>query len=335
MTASPRARALGWGVMLLFLLSFLWLKILPALIGALLVYVLVNQLTPLLNNRLLSGEGPRLLAVSIIAAIVIALIAAVATAVAALLRESNENLPALIARMAEIIEQSRQRLPHWLVDYLPADPEELRQTAVRWLRAHAQLFQGAGTGLGRGVIHVVIGMVIGGLLSLEAAAPVRVGQPLAQAIAQRGQRLSLAFRQVVFAQLWISAINTVCTGVFLELILPRFGIQLPFAKTLIVLTFVMGLIPIAGNVLSNTAIFIVSLSHSFAVAVWVLVFLVVIHKLEYFLNARIVGAHIRAKAWELLLAMLLMESAFGMAGLVAAPIYYAYLKSELRDQGLV
>ena len=61
----------------------------------------------------------------------------------------------------------------------------------------------------------------------------------------------------------------------------------------------------------------------------------VVHKLEYFLNARIVGGHIHAKTWELLLAMLLMESAFGLAGLVAAPIYYAYVKKELSDRRLV
>jgi hypothetical protein len=33
--------------------------------------------------------------------------------------------------------------------------------------------------------------------------------------------------------------------------------------------------------------------------------------------------------------MLVMEAAFGMAGLVAAPIYYAYLKDELVSRGLV
>jgi predicted PurR-regulated permease PerM len=80
---------------------------------------------------------------------------------------------------------------------------------------------------------------------------------------------------------------------------------------------------------------VVSLSASLAVAIASLVFLVVVHKLEYFLNARIVGSQIRASAWELLLAMLLMESAFGLAGLVAAPVYYAYLKEELMARGLI
>ena len=62
--APLRATALGWLAMGLFLFGILWLALLPSLVAALLVYVLVNQLTPLLSNRALRGEGPRLLAVS-------------------------------------------------------------------------------------------------------------------------------------------------------------------------------------------------------------------------------------------------------------------------------
>ena len=104
---------------------------------------------------------------------------------------------------------------------------------------------------------------------------------------------------------------------------------------MIAVTFLVGLIPVLGNLLSNTVIVVVSLSHSLEAAVISLAFLVVIHKLEYFLNARIVGAGVGAKAWELLVAMLAMEALFGIPGVVAAPIYYAYLKGELADRGLV
>jgi predicted PurR-regulated permease PerM len=34
-------------------------------------------------------------------------------------------------------------------------------------------------------------------------------------------------------------------------------------------------------------------------------------------------------------AMLVMEAVFGIAGLVAAPIYYAYLKNELAARELI
>ena len=70
-------------------------------------------------------------------------------------------------------------------------------------------------------------------------------------------------------------------------------------------------------------------------ALGVLLYLVVIHKLEYFLNARIVGSHIQARAWEMLLAMLVMEAAFGIPGLIAAPIFYAYAKDELASRNLI
>jgi len=121
----------------------------------------------------------------------------------------------------------------------------------------------------------------------------------------------------------------------LQLILPLFAVHLPLAKTLIALTFLTGLLPVIGNLISNTVITIVGLSLSIYVAAAALVFLVIIHKLEYFLNARIVGSRINARAWELLLAMIVLEAAFGIAGLIAAPIYYAYIKKELSAARLV
>jgi len=80
---------------------------------------------------------------------------------------------------------------------------------------------------------------------------------------------------------------------------------------------------------------IVSLDHSLPVAIASLAFLIGIHKLEYVLGARITGTRIKAQIWELLLAMMAMEAMFGVPGLVAAPIYYAYLKSELLAAKLI
>jgi predicted PurR-regulated permease PerM len=38
---------------------------------------------------------------------------------------------------------------------------------------------------------------------------------------------------------------------------------------------------------------------------------------------------------ELPIAMLVMEAAFGVAGVIAAPIIYAYIKKELSDRELI
>ena len=53
------------------------------------------------------------------------------------------------------------------------------------------------------------------------------------------------------------------------------------------------------------------------------------------INSRIVGGHTDSQAWEILLAILLGETAFGVSGVVMAPIIYAFVKRELRERGLV
>jgi predicted PurR-regulated permease PerM len=104
---------------------------------------------------------------------------------------------------------------------------------------------------------------------------------------------------------------------------------------MVAVTFIAGLLPVIGNLISNTVIVIVSLSVSPTLAVSSLLFLIAIHKLEYFVNARVMGTQIHARAWELLMAMLIMEALFGISGLVAAPVYYAYLKNELSAGNLI
>ena len=116
-------------------------------------------------------------------------------------------------------------------------------------------------------------------------------------------RFADAFRRIVFAQVKISAINSVFTGIFLLVLLPIFHDQLPLSKTLVLVNvYLVGLLPVIGNLISNTIIVAVALSVSFPAAVMLLVFLILIHKLEYFLNARIVGGQIEARTWELLVA---------------------------------
>jgi predicted PurR-regulated permease PerM len=335
----PPISRLEWCAGILFatgLLVVLPLKLLPSLIAGLLVYGLVNVIVP--NLRVppaLGKEGPRLVAVSLIAGAVITLIILSGLGIASFLRTSGETVPALIQRMAEILEGARNQLPPWSLEYLPEDAEALQSDLGRWLRDHAATFQVAGAGVARAVGHILLGMVVGALLSLQSAISYGEGGPLAAAFAERAVRLNEAFRRVVFAQFWISAINTVFTAIYLAVVLPRLGIDLPFTKTLILITFLAGMLPILGNLISNTIIFIVSLSQGFWVAMGSLAYLIVIHKLEYFLNVRIIGGHIHARAWEMLVAMLIMEAAFGIAGLIAAPIYYAWLKDELKVKGFV
>ena len=100
--------------------------------------------------------------------------------------------------------------------------------------------------------------------------------PLTRALAHRAVLLGSAFRRIVFAQVRISALNTVLTALYLAVLLPMLGMPLPLTKTMIALTFVVGLLPVLGNLISNTVIVVVSLSVSLLTAISSLVFLIVI-----------------------------------------------------------
>jgi len=276
-----------------------------------------------------------LVALGLLAGTSVLLVGAFVLGLVLFLNSDVGNIPALFSKMAEIIVDSRGTLPQWLANEIPADSGTLRDLATQWLRTNSATIQLAGAETGRGLLYVLLGMIIGALVALHEALPRVPHRNLASALIERAKRLSTSFRSVVFAQARISALNALFTAVYLLLILPAFGVHLPLTKTLIGLTFVVGLLPVVGNLVSNTVIVIVSLSHSVQAAGGSLLFLILIHKLEYFLNARIIGKRIESRAWELLAAMLVMEAAFGLGGLIAAPIYYAYLKDELARQGAI
>jgi predicted PurR-regulated permease PerM len=310
------------------------LHLLPALFAGLLVYALINTLAPGLQRHL-PGMRAHLLVVALLAVLVVGVLTLAIAAAIAFLNSTEGNPAVLFERLTPLIERARSQLPAFIVDHLPDNSEEARTALMEWLRMHAVQLQLAGKQAVRVIGRLLIGIVLGAMLALYSARARPAGGPLTVVLKARCANLAIAFRDVVFAQIKISGFNTLLTGIFLLIVLPVFGVQLPLAKALIVATFVVGLLPVIGNLISNTLIFVVALSISPWVAVAALVFLIVIHKLEYFLNARIVGTMIRARAWELLIAMLLMETLFGIAGLVAAPVYYGYLKRELAAARLI
>ncbi|HEY3432183.1 MAG TPA: AI-2E family transporter [Rhodocyclaceae bacterium] len=320
----------AWIITALLLLLVLVLHLLPALMAGLLVFELVR----IIAGRL-SGGKARLAAVVIIATLVIAVVSLVTVALVAYFRSDAGSLPAMFQQMATIIDHTRSSLPEWIAAMLPADADAIHNGAVHWLRDHAGEMQVLGKEAGRGAAHGLIGMIIGAMLALHDAIDHAPLKPLAHALQERALRLAEAFRRIVFAQVRIAALNATLTAVYLAVVLPLLGIHLPFTVSMILFTFIAGLLPVVGNLLSNTVIVVVSLTNSPAAALGSLLYLVLIHKLEYFLNARIVGGQINARAWELLLAMVVMEAAFGLPGVVAGPVYYAYLKDELKARGLV
>ena len=132
-----------------------------------------------------------------------------------------------------------------------------------------------------------------------------------------------AFATVMGAQITISLVNTGLTAIFL------IAAGMPHAPLLIAITFLCGLVPIVGNLVSNTIIVFVALTVSPKLAIFALVFLVLIHKLEYFLNSKIIGDRIRNPVWLTLIALIIGERLMGIPGLILAPIVLNYLRVEM------
>jgi predicted PurR-regulated permease PerM len=286
-------------------------------------------------GKKISGQRAKMVSVALFSVLIVVALSAAIWGTISFLTSDAGSLQVLLKKMADIIEASRGQIPEWLHDHLPDSAESLKQMITAWLREHAVEAKSIGQEAGRTIAHLLIGMVIGAMAALFETTTPHNYRPLAAALHERVVNLNNAFRQIVFAQVRIAAINTVFTAIFLLIVLPLAGINLPLSKSMVAITFFAGLLPVIGNLISNTVIVVVALSHSLHTAIAALVFLVMIHKLEYFLNAKIVGLHINARAWELLAAMLVMESVFGMPGIIAAPVLYAYVKKELADRGLV
>jgi len=132
-----------------------------------------------------------------------------------------------------------------------------------------------------------------------------------------------SFATVMGAQIMISFINTILTAIFL------FAVRLPHAPLLVAVTFLCGLVPIVGNLASNTIIVFVALTVSLKLAIGALVFLVAIHKLEYLLNSKIIGDRIRNPVWLTLIALIIGERLMGIPGLILAPVVLNYLRVEM------
>ncbi|MGI4812494.1 MAG: AI-2E family transporter [Janthinobacterium lividum] len=315
------------------LAAVMFLHLLGGFLGGLLVYHLIHLLAPLLARRL-SGQRARLIALALIASIIVGLLTLATIVTIGHFKHEPLVTQMLLDKAMDVVDQARDHLPNWVDDYLPDDTEDVRTVATQWMHDHSGDLQLVGREAARGFTHVLIGMILGAIIAIDSAQRGH-RMPLASALVTRSVRIGEAFRRIVFAQVKISVVNTVFTAIFLLGAFPLFHEKLPLSKILVLLTFVFGLLPVIGNLISNALIIIVALSVSLPATITAIVFLVVIHKLEYFLNARIIGGQIEAHAWELLLAMLVMEAAFGLPGVIAAPIYYAYIKRELRAKWLV
>src|SRR5437867_6461670 len=217
------------------------------------------------------------------------------------------------------------------------DFESLRAVVIDTLKEEAHYLRNVAHFAGSttaALVFSIIGIVAAGSLFFKAGLdPHRATHPVknnlysicCDEVSTRFRDFYRSFATVMGAQLTISLINTALTGLFVVIV------RLPQAPLLIAITFLCGLVPIVGNLVSNTIIVFIALTISLKLAIAALVFLIVIHKLEYFLNSKIIGERIRNPVWLTLIALIIGERLMGIPGLILAPVALNYIRLEMLE----
>ncbi len=249
------------------------------------------------------------------------------------LGEAVRALPAAAMKSVPIVVE-------WANSYginLPfTNPESLKEFALTGIKEQLQEVAKFAEIFTKESVYVIIGIVAAcGLFTTphldlgrdSYAIRDNLYSVYAQKLTERFSLFFQSFRTVMGAQLVISAVNTLFTGLFV-VALSLFGTPLPYSFVIVVMTFLCGILPIVGNLISNTVIFSIGLTQSAQLAIISLLYLIVLHKFEYFLNSKIIGGRIKNPMWITLLGLLAGERLMGIPGMILAPVILNYVKLE-------
>lgn len=328
-------------LMALFLGVCFFFHHLPTLLAGMAVFLLIKKTFKAIEPRV-KGRTAHKITLSIVVLVSALIISGIFVGCYYMIKAGNSTANGssnIIDYLFNTLQQLKEYLPAMLVSYIPDDAILLKEKFIEIAKSHSANIFEVTSHSAKVFAHVIVGILIGAVIAFSfldyKIDDHKTLKPLTSNLLTRITKFLGVFERVIFAQGKISAINTVLTAIYLLIVLPLCGIDLPYAKTLVVLTFVFGLIPTIGNTISNIFIVLISITVSFKVAVASLIFLIVIHKLEYYINAKIVGQQIKTSVWEMLLALIIMETFFGLAGVAVSPIIYGYLKEELKAKNLI
>ena len=257
------------------------------------------------------------------------LLAAMAYGLGYFINASVNQLPEIadksIPPIIEIAKKHQIELPFTDYDSLKDRAFEEVKNQVHYLAGFAKAARGAVAHL----IYLLVGCIVA--ISIFFNPCFQVGKKpdtnnlyssCCEEVSARFRTFFESFSTVMGAQVIISAINTGLTAGF------ALVTGLPYTVVIIGVTFLCGLLPVVGNLISNTLVVAVAFTVSPTMAVAALVFLVLVHKLEYFLNSKIIGWRIHNPLWLTLLALILGEKLMGLPGMILAPVILNYLRLE-------
>lgn len=245
-----------------------------------------------------------------------------------------KNFPDTANQMqTQVVKQFKHATKVWgLSEYV--DIDEVRQTIGKASTGILSYLMDSLTRLYKGFIQFIFALAINAFLYYDRDKIDRVfvrkpGSMMTFLYRFIEVRLSIFyfyFKRVMGGQLIIAAINTAISALVILLL------NLPHPVLLISIVFVCGLFPVVGNLVSNSVLVITAFV---SIGVWAslicLALLVGIHKLEYFLNSRIIGGIVRLPMTVTLGALIISEVLLGIPGLILAIPLTLFLRCELEN----
>src|SRR5438046_191969 len=152
----------AWGVITAALLFVLFRNMVGGLVGGLALFLILDRLSQRFQRRM-SGSAARPLALLLVTVIGGGIaVGGVALAVS-LVRHHAGNIPAMMTKMAEILQSTRAWLGGVGEDMIPevlTDAENIKENVVVWLKEHAAVLRIAGGTFSVGLVHLLMGMLL-------------------------------------------------------------------------------------------------------------------------------------------------------------------------------
>ncbi|HVE12874.1 MAG TPA: AI-2E family transporter [Elusimicrobiota bacterium] len=240
------------------------------------------------------------------------------------LHQSVSAVPSILGKVLPEMDQLGDR---YGLDLPFENLDAFRQALFQELRENAVDIPHFGGLLSRQLLYVILSVfcaILAFVADAESPEDDTLYGHLRTEFDARVRSFLRSFERVLGAQVAVSAVNAALTFLFLT------AMGIPHRHFLSAAAFFLGVLPVVGNILSNTLISLAALTVSFRDAALSLVFLVVIHKIQYVLSGRIIGSTIRIPMWQTLVAILVGEAVLGLSGVLLAPAVLHYARQELR-----
>ena len=160
-TAQKRARSrpsaeeiTAWLLLGSLIVYTLWMHLVPAVVGGLGLYLVLEYLAQLFSRRI-PGTAARPLALILVTLVGGGLIVGSIAFAVSFLRHHVDRIPAMMTQMAEILRTTRVWLGGYGQQVIPevmTDAEAIKGAVVDWLKAHADTLKVAGGTISIGVV---------------------------------------------------------------------------------------------------------------------------------------------------------------------------------------